>query len=122
MSLIITDGLPRGAGYLEVDQRNVDVPDAELRPILPGEEMPPGAKRYFEADTYTCTHCSVVVVMNPVRKRERYKCKGCNHHICDPCAADMAAGAQCVTMEQKFQEHMERVTRQPDQPSNIILP
>lgn len=109
MPMIITDGLPRGLGYLEVDQRAVDTP------------LPPGVQRHFEADTYTCTHCSAVVVMNPLRKRERYKCKSCNHHICDNCAAEMVAGGLCKTMAQKFEEYMERVTRQPE-PSSIILP
>jgi hypothetical protein len=110
MSLIITDGMPRGLGYVEIDQRNVPT------------ELPPGTQRYFEADTYTCTHCSAVVVMNPMRVRERYKCSGCNHHICDPCAADRVAGVACKTMQQKFEEYCERVTRQPDQQQSIIVP
>lgn len=107
--LLITDGLPRGLGHLEIDQRNVEA------------ALPPGVQRFFEAETYTCTHCSVVVVMNPARKRERHKCKGCNHHICDPCAADMAAGVGCKTMAQKFEEHLEQVTRQACSGS-ILLP
>lgn len=109
MSLLITDGLPRGLGYLEIDQRHVDAP------------LPPGVQPHFEADTYTCTHCSVVVILNPMRKRERYRCKGCSHHICDNCAAEMIAGAACKTMQQKYEESLERVTRQPDS-SSIVLP
>lgn len=107
--LLITDGLPRGLGHLEVDQRNVEAP------------LPVGQQRYFEADTYTCTHCSVVVVMNPMRKRERYKCKRCNHHICDNCGAEAFAGVACKTMQQKYDEHMEQATRQASSAS-IILP
>ena len=107
--LLITDGLPRGLGYLEVDQRGVDAP------------LPPGTPRHFEADTYTCTHCTAVVVMNPLRVRERFKCKGCNHHICDACAAEMVAGASCVTMAQKIEEHMEQAARQAGSGS-ILLP
>lgn len=106
--LLITDGLPRGLGYLEVDQRAC-------------AELPVGTPRHFEADTYTCTHCSAVVVMNPSRVRERYKCKGCSHHICDNCAADMVAGAACKTMAQQVDEYLDRVSRQPD-PQSIILP
>jgi hypothetical protein len=108
MTLLITDGLPRGLGRLEIDQRNVEA------------ALPPGVQRYFEAETYTCTHCSTVVVMNPARQRERYKCKGCNHHICDPCAGDMSQGAQCKTMDQKFEEAMEQAVRQAG--SGLILP
>jgi DNA-directed RNA polymerase subunit RPC12/RpoP len=86
--LLITDGLPRGLGELTIDNR------------------PVGA-RLLEMPTYTCTHCSAVVVMNPERKRERYHCRGCNHHICDGCAADRAAGAPCKTMAQKWDEHLQ---------------
>lgn len=85
MTLLITDGLPRGLGYLEVDNRA-------------------SGGRHLEADTYTCTHCQRVVVMNPLRKRERYKCGGCNHHICDDCAALRATGAPCRTWAQKIDE------------------
>ena len=106
--LVITDGLPRGLGYYEVDHRAAPVA---------------GVPRHFEADTYTCTHCQVVVVMNPERKRERYKCRGCNHHICDDCAALRVAGAPCFTFMQRVDqvlEQVERGLRQPDAP--LLLP
>jgi hypothetical protein len=106
--LLITDGLPRGLGYVEIDQRNVHAP------------LPPGTLRHFEADTYTCSHCQFVVVMNPARVRERYKCKGCNHHICDGCAAKLVAGAECKTYAEHIEELMERELRHPD--STIIAP
>lgn len=83
--LIVTQ--PSGLGYYEVDNRAA------------------GAG-HFEADTYTCTHCQAVVVMNPERKRERYKCRGCNHHICDGCAAARTAGAPCRTFAQLADEVM----------------
>jgi len=106
--LIITDGLPRGLGYLEIDQRNVEAP------------LPPGTRRHFEAETYTCSHCQYVVVMNPDRVRERYKCKGCNHHVCDDCAAERVAGKPCKTFWQQADEAMEQAQRQTA--STIILP
>jgi hypothetical protein len=108
MTLILTDLEPRGLGYLELDSRACG-------------PLPPGTSRYFEADTYTCTHCTSVVILNPERKRERYKCKGCNHHICDNCAAVMATGAACETFAQKVEQHLEREARHPDSGS-IILP
>jgi hypothetical protein len=106
--LVIADGLPRGLGYLEVDNRQAG-------------DLPPGVARHFEADTYTCTHCSTVVVMNPQRVRERYKCRGCSHHICDPCAAKRAAGEGCKTMAQLFDEEMAKAGRQAEA-SVLILP
>jgi hypothetical protein len=107
MSLIITDGLPRGLGYVEIDQRGVNA------------ALPVGTPRHFEADTYTCTHCQTVVVLNPLRVRERYKCNGCNHHICDPCAAERVAGKGCKTFEQVVDEVMEQTIRQSD--SGLII-
>lgn len=106
--LILNDNEPRGLGYLEIDQRAVPAP------------LPPGVARHFEADTYTCSHCQYVVILNPQRKRERYKCKGCSHHICDNCAADAVAGKPCKTFQQSMDEHLEQVSRQPGQP--LILP
>lgn len=109
MPLILTDSIgPRGLGYVQVDQRA-------------GGELPPGVARNFEADTYTCTHCTAVVILNPARVRERYKCKGCSHHLCDNCAAEMATGAECMTMAEKVDRHMEQVARQLEQ-SLIYLP
>jgi hypothetical protein len=107
--LIQTDGLPRGLGYLEIDQRDV------------AADLPPGTPRYTEADTYTCSHCQFVVVMNPLRTRERYKCKGCNHHVCDECAAKRVAGGPCRTIAQVIDESLEREARQIPA-SSIILP
>ena len=100
MTLLITDGLPRGLGYVEVDNR-------------------PAGCGHFEADTYTCTHCSAVVILNPERKRERYKCRYCNHHVCDDCAAKMTAGGSCYTMQQYIDESLERATLHPEAPPII---
>ena len=39
----------------------------------------------FEAATMGCSHCGTIVVMNPLRKRERAYCPQCNRYICDWC-------------------------------------
>lgn len=69
--LIIAAGLPRGAG-----------------------------KGLFEAPCYTCKHCQRIVVMNPDRTRERAYCRGCDHLICDECAAVKAKTLTCRTFDQ----------------------
>ena len=90
---------PSGFGYLEVDNRACD--------------LPPGvAARHFEADTYTCTHCERVVVLNPARKRERYKCRYCDHHICDDCAALAIQGTPCKPFKVVVEEIREQAERQ----------
>jgi len=106
--LIITDNLPRGLGYYEVDQRQVEA------------ALPPGTVRHFEADTYTCSHCEQVVILNPNRVRERYKCKGCNHHICDECAAKRIAGGGCRTYAQFIDELREQDMRRPESGSILL--
>jgi hypothetical protein len=102
--LLITDGNPRGLGYMELDHRATDAP--------------PGL-RHFEADTFTCSHCQRVEIIN--RNKINYKCSGCSHHICDRCAAAKKAGAPCKTYAQYVEEQLEQAQRQPE-PSLIILP
>jgi predicted RNA-binding Zn-ribbon protein involved in translation (DUF1610 family) len=108
MTLLITDGLPRGLGYFELDHRGTDAPLMDI----------PGGQRYFEADTYTCSHCQLVVIVD--RSKTQYKCSGCAHHICDRCAAKKKAGAPCKTYLQAVDEAMESASR--GLGSRIILP
>lgn len=89
--LILNDMEPRGLGYIEIDHRA-------------GGIAPDGLPKHFEADTYTCSHCQRIVVMNPARKRERYKCNGCSHHICDECAVKKVSGEPCKTWNQFIDE------------------
>jgi hypothetical protein len=39
----------------------------------------------FETACYSCSHCQTVVVMNPLRTRERGWCSKCDQYICDGC-------------------------------------
>jgi hypothetical protein len=92
------------AGYLLIDNR------------ASGEGMK-------EFETFTCSHCQAVVVLNPARQRERYTCRGCDHLLCDRCGAARAAGAKCQTMKQMVDEFLERASRaDPTAPSIIIIP
>lgn len=43
----------------------------------------------FEAKTNHCSHCGTVVIMNPLRTRERCYCSACNKYICDNCGVNM---------------------------------
>ena len=95
----------RYEGYLMLDHRSLEgVPDATV--IAAG--LPPGAGRgLFETATYTCSHCQTVVVMNPLRTRERAYCRGCDHYLCDACGAIRAAnGGLCKTFHQIADEVM----------------
>ena len=90
-------------GYLMIDHRAI------------GEGL-------AEYGTYTCTHCSAVVVLNPDRKRERGKCYQCNHLICDRCAVIYSATRECRNILRVAEERMRQLERQTDAPAPIILP
>lgn len=110
--------LRRHEGYLMIDNRaGGTVPDE----IVTLAGMPVGSGRgLFEAPTYTCSHCQVVVVLNPIRTRERAYCPKCDHNICDGCGAARAAnGGACKPFKQVLDEVEEAASR--GQPV-IILP
>lgn len=90
-------------GYLMLDHR--DAPGLE-----PAEarHLPPGAgKGFFECPTITCSHCQQVLVVNPLRTRERAYCRGCDHYICDRCAAVLTKTGKCRTFKQIIEERQE---------------
>ena len=97
-------------GYFMMDHRNAGgvAPDS----LVVANGLPPGAGRgLFESATFTCSHCQVVVVLNPDRSRERAHCKGCNHLICDSCGAERARTGLCRTFNQLIDEHINAILR-----------
>lgn len=67
----------------------------------------------FETHTITCNHCKTVVVLNPLRNRERAYCRGCDHYICDPCgAARAAAGNVCNSFDSIVEKIQEAALKQ----------
>jgi hypothetical protein len=77
-------------GYFLVDHRAVAAPRFECGPA------PGGAT--FESATITCSHCNVVVVLNPDRTRARGYCSRCDHYVCD----NPACSKDCVPLSQLF--------------------
>lgn len=77
----------RDHGYLFIDHRaSPGVPEWMARQA--GYDPATVAEgKVFETKTLRCAHCSVHVVPNPDRTRERSTCPKCNHdYICDVCA------------------------------------
>jgi hypothetical protein len=87
-------------GYLLIDHReSPGVPDALLHAL--GVPMPLGAGQgLFEAPTITCSHCQTVLILNPLRTRERAYCAKCDHYICDGCGAALAQSGVCTPFRQ----------------------
>jgi len=96
-------------GELELDHRD--------SPGIPGQMMvahglPPDAGQgVFRCATFTCSHCQVMVAVNPKRNRERYYCRGCDHLLCDACGILRANGEPCITMNQKIEAFLEATVR-----------
>lgn len=96
-------------GYFMADHRAApSVPDELIIPV----GLPAGAGRgLFEAPTYTCSHCTAVVVMNPLRTRDRAWCSKCDHHICDTCGGILKATGVCKTFNEIAAEIQEAAAR-----------
>ena len=97
-------------GYLIVDHR--------AGPGLPREVterfgMPPCPNdKLMEADTYTCSHCPRVVIINHSRTRPRAYCPKCDGYVCDFCEAErVAAGYVCNQTIRRADEHYEAVMK-----------
>jgi ribosomal protein S27AE len=67
-------------GYVVFDHR--------ASPGIPGDPLK-GEGSYFEAKTNHCSHCGTVVILNPLRTRERTYCSKCNKYVCDNCGISM---------------------------------
>jgi hypothetical protein len=77
----------RHQGYLLVDNRLAE-----------------GPRGLFEADTHTCSHCDAIVMLNPLRTRERGYCRACDKYICDNCNAIKARTLECRPMKKVIDE------------------
>lgn len=74
-----------------------------------------------ECATFTCSHCQQVLIINPLRNRERAYCTGCDHYLCDNCGAVRALnGGKCRTFKQIIEETQEAAALGRT-PSGIIL-
>ena len=60
--------------------------------------------QFQEMSTMTCAHCGTVVVLNPMRTRERGYCGKCHAYVCDNpvCNAVCAPIEQRVILAQKY--------------------
>ena len=92
-----------------IDHRAVGVP-------VPGQMT-----ALLEAATYTCSHCQKVVVLNPLRNRERAYCPKCDSRVCDTCGAIRAKnGGECKTFQQIVDEVQENAARKTQRGSIVV--
>jgi hypothetical protein len=76
-------------GYVMIDHRaspGMTPDEARLMGYEP-EHVSEG--KLFETKTNHCCHCGTVVIMNPLRTRERSFCSSCSKYVCDNCGIEM---------------------------------
>src|SRR5262245_28608223 len=78
-------------GEVTVDHRASPGIPAELAERMGYHPSQVAEGKLFEAATQSCYHCGGVVVLNPLRTRERGHCFKCNRYICDLCVEAMRA-------------------------------
>ena len=86
-------------GYLIIDERAA------------GVKGPPK-----EAATVTCAHCQAIVIINPLRTRQRNWCWNCDHYICDKPECRI----ECNPMKRRFEQAHNQAVKLT--PGGIILP
>jgi len=110
-------------GYFLLDHRNSPGVADEL---VVKEGLLPGAGRgVFESATFTCSHCQVIVVLNPDRSRERGYCRKCDHLICDACeTAKAQSGGECRSFKRLVDVLLNDAAKggEVSQSSTILLP
>jgi hypothetical protein len=73
----------RREGYLMIDHRaSPGLEDGFMTKIgLNGPSLSEG--KLFESGIATCSHCNTVVILQPLRTRDRGHCQKCDAYICD---------------------------------------
>lgn len=77
-------------GYLLIDHRNspgLSAADQAAIDLACQGASPVDLRggRVHEAPTFTCSHCQTIVILNPLRTRDRQWCHTCDRYLCDAC-------------------------------------
>jgi hypothetical protein len=104
-------------GYVEFDHRQSPGMTPE---ILARRGLPTNMGRgHFESAIVTCNHCQQGLILNPDRSRPREWCRGCDHYICDKCAAVLRQpGGRCLP----FTALVEMMQEAEEKGKEIIIP
>ena len=76
-------------GYIMIDHRASPGLSPDQARTLGYDPSHVSEGQLFETKTNHCSHCGTVVIMNPLRTRERSYCVSCNKYICDNCGISM---------------------------------
>ena len=87
-------------GYLLIDHRNSPGVSEELIRASNKPFIITKPDQLFESATVTCSHCGVIVVLNPDRTRPRGYCAKCDHYVCD----NPGCGLECRPFKKLIEE------------------
>lgn len=98
-------------GYLMIDHSaSPGVTDEDMRRANP--ELPAGAgSGMFETPMVCCSHCQKMLVVNPMRTRDRAYCRSCDAYICDECGIVATLHGECRPFRRVMDEAQERAAR-----------
>ena len=98
-------------GYLQIDHR--DSPGlTEAQIEWTGAPIPHNMGRSnFEADVVKCWHCQIMIMLNPLRQRERHMCYGCGRYICDNCNLAYKVSGICKPFLKVIEEIQEAAVK-----------
>lgn len=99
-------------GYLEIDHRDSPGITPEQARLAGRGTIPVGSGKKFQAPVANCSHCEAIVVMNPLRTRDRAYCGKCDRYICDLCEAERVRTGVCRPMKQVIDEFVDRAAKQ----------
>jgi len=84
--------------YLEIDHRDSPgLPDDVAARFL---GMSSRAGTLTKSAAVHCSNCQRMIVLNPLRSRERFLCPKCDDYHCDDCALRFKLTGVCKTMRQ----------------------
>lgn len=104
-------------GYLLIDNRFGPGVDAEFIKKTGKDAPVVGEGMTYESATVTCAHCQTVVILNPLRTRERGYCRKCDHYICD----NPICNQECIPFKKIIDDAYDTAFKGIT-PTNILLP
>jgi hypothetical protein len=98
-------------GYLLIDHTDSPGISAEVAAQAGNDTLAVPAGMKFQSATINCSHCQVLVVLNPKRDRSRGYCPKCDRYICDQCEAVRVQTGVCKTFNQMVDEIIEKAVK-----------
>ena len=99
-------------GYLLIDHRESPGFTPEEAAMAGRGTLPVGRGRRVELPTVNCSHCERLVLMNPLRTRDRGYCPKCDRYLCDQCElVRVQSGGECHSFKKKIDQFMENAAK-----------